>query len=243
MRLHHSFLILALTGFSGQAYTISTHVSCPGYDYGGPGISHTQCSYDANNGAWYSTAYASAGNGSVYASADNFGPVSASASASYHAVLTMTVFGGEGIGYLLPTYLTAHESLNHCCGSADARFLDATPDVTVPQDAPCWSFRPLNGPPRGACISFIFGQADTYTVDLYASASGRGDGTASFQDSFAFWDTQGNLLSNVQYTLTDVDQPEPSSKSLAFLGLAAVAIIYRLTRCAPGHSNCAPEEL
>jgi hypothetical protein len=63
-----------------------------------------------------------------------------------------------------------------------------------------------------------------YNLSLFAVSSNRSSsGFAHFANSFEFWDSAGNVLPNVQYTLTGLEVPEPSTAWLAFLGISALA--------------------
>ncbi len=151
------------------------------------------------------------------------------ASASYNAILTLTVFGGSGAGYLLPINFFGEDD---AVGEVETSFPGGSFVGTnpVPPDAPCLSVISPHQVPLGGCSVFIFGQPNTFTLNLSAEASRISEADAQFSNSFEFWDSQGNVLTNVQYTLTGLtlpDTPEPSTGSLALLGISALAAAIR----------------
>jgi hypothetical protein len=111
MKPYKVFVAAALTIWCAQASTLSTDVECtgsPGSQAGGPGVPSASCMafapFNGDPQAFNSSAQAIVGVGSgeasVFAGTDTFHEA-AFASASYDAIVTLTVFGGSGAGYLL----------------------------------------------------------------------------------------------------------------------------------------------
>ncbi len=236
MKPYKVFVASVLTIWCAQSSTLSTDVECPGLPSaqgGGPGVASATCmafapfNGDPQEFNSFANANVGVGNGeaSVFAGVDGFHELP-SASASYDAIVTLTVFGGSGAGYLLPINFFGDESILET-GVASGSFVGTNP---VPPDAPCFSVVSTHQIPHGGCSVIIFGQSNTYTLNLSVEASREGSADASFSNSFEFWDSQGNVLTNVQYTLTGLtlpDTPEPSTGSLAFLGISALAAAIR----------------
>lgn len=209
---------LLYLGFIGAAsafastISFSTSVSCAGSPSGGGGwVSHASCSYQEPMFGFYSSAQANVSvtstGASVSAFADAF-HMSASASAAYSALLTITVYGGTGIGYLYPT--TSRSSWGPSGDISDGSF---TGTMTTPANAPCAN---IAIPPEiGGCSAFVFGEPQVFTLSLYAAAAytpRTGTAITQFTNSFRFWDANGNEISNVTYTLEGLDplqSPEP----------------------------------
>lgn len=230
--------LLALTFWCAHGATISTSVTCSAqnnpttYQAGGPGVPSANCSafgpWAGDPHGFYSSASAgvSISSSSVGLSAitDEFHG-GASAIASYSSILTLTVLGGTGTGYLLPIDFTADPGAPNFHGSTAYGSFSGT--ALAPPGSPCLSFIFTIGPPQGQCLAFTFGQANTYNLSLNANSNQQAFVTAHFNDSFAFWDSQGNRLTNVQYTLTGLALPEPASWSLMLLGIAVLGGIAR----------------
>ena len=222
--------LAALLALSLHGATFTTGVSCtgtPSTQGGGPGVASASCiAYQAFNGdpqAFYSTAQASvftsASLVSVSATADTF-HLASSAFASYSTVVAITVTGGTGMGYLVPLNFVGDPGNPFHPGNVGGSF-----GVAAPSGAPCYSFVPPNGPPLPGCTTFTFGQTNLYPLTLSVGAGAPATAFAHFGDGFQFWDAQGNVLTNVQYTLTGLALPEPASLSLVLLGLLTLAAL------------------
>jgi hypothetical protein len=167
MNPYNVFVASLLTIWCAQASTLSTDAECPGSpetQAGGPGVASGSCmafgAFDANSSAQANVGVEN-GEASVFAGTDGFREFGF-ASASYDAILTLTVFGGSGAGTLLPINFFGEVSLpSGGTALAEGSFVGTNPGQPTPN---CQSVILPFQIPLGECSVFIFGQPNTFTL-------------------------------------------------------------------------------
>ena len=187
----------------GWGATISASADCSSGNLsvhdGGPGVLSASCSL---NGSTANASVTISGSGvSVVASSFPFS--SASSSASYQGLVFLTVSVPDPITVPHGFY----EVLVNHVGSASSAQVDL--------------LHSCSGGGGTNCLEFFLGRG-SLTANLSASSPPSGS-SAGFSIG-RFWDANGNLLTNVQYTL--VQTPEPGTSSLVLLAaIPALAIL------------------
>ena len=225
-------VLLVLTGLTaalgahGSSFTAS--VTCNGVSSGGSGIASASCytQQPYNQFLFYASAQASVNvtqtSAGIGAYTDAFHGNSG-ATAWYSAVLSITASGGSGVGYVLPLDLVVSDPR-----TVTATFLGTVP---LPSNAPssCTGANLM----VNACSVFQFGQPNLYTLTLGMSAYFtpglfNASGYARFDDRLEFFDAQGNILTNVTYTVDGFGPstiPEPGTGSVLLLAAALGAAL------------------
>jgi len=158
-----------------------------------------------------------------------------SASATFADDYVFTVTGGTGAGFFVPCMEASTDDFRvpsqahvgfGIAGLGSGPF--GQPNLIL---STC-----LGGNQPGTQIPFVFGVPQTFTATASGSAGGglpggEGDSQAGFR-GFQFFDTSGNQLTSVHFTLVSTSIPEPSAASLLGVGLMFIlALVIRGMRC------------
>jgi hypothetical protein len=211
--------VLSLTFAVGlaSAATISTSAECDG------GTTSGTFSANCNHLGFEAQASLEAsGTFSVFTEASLAAPnepgdCCAVASANFSDDYYFTVFGGTGNGFFLPCFVGSSEG---AASSATMSFAGLAFDITPlgnPTNCVSFPFFPIN-----LTKSFTFGVPQTVDITMlggsnYSSIPPFSSSVSESLDHIMFYDSAGNPLSNVTFTLVEV--PEPSAWSMLTIGL------------------------
>jgi len=221
--LFEYFLLLVALGYANAA-TIAT-VNCDGLIVSDPNFATCNSTGSVALAEVDSVRPGPGRIAEVFAGASaDFFPDFARAQASLSSTYVFTVTDGTGGGFFLP------------CLSAQAFFTLASASFGGYSEE--GAGRVPNNLCQGAGFSsastFDYGVGQQFLLQLTAFAGGfsgvqlSAEAGLGFPDgpSFEFWDAQGNPLSNVTFTLTEV--PEPASFALLLAGLLALWVLRTL---------------
>jgi hypothetical protein len=207
MRALISILFAYIPIFAGTMDTSS--VTCNGVVYQGADLS---CGSQSEPGPY-------ASNNQSTLMAEAWG--SSSASATFIQTYVLTVTGGLGDGFAEPILQVSGDRYVGVAGaSASASF------------GGCELYQSGEGPPMYCywnSVPFAFGVPQTITLSLSADAWSIADappvGSLAMWNGLNFFDTEGQPLSGINYSLDEVFEqtPEPATLSL-LMGMACVAI-------------------
>jgi hypothetical protein len=223
--MFRSFLFSTLGATCALAATISTQVNCNGE--AATGTLAASCS-NAVSGASATIRENSLYQDSVEFSVEMIGATSAfpeafatfSASATFQDDYLLRVTGGSGAGFIMPCISTSEDDFRGS-GSASITFgntgLGTTGSPRYGPQASC------ERAPTIPLVPFTFGVPQIIGVSMGGTAQART--TPSLVDDLAFlnvlqfFDSAGNQLTNVHFTLISTSVPEPGTLALLSSGL------------------------
>jgi hypothetical protein len=231
--------VLAATLGTGCALaaTIATQVNCNGLVR--TGTTSASCSTDlasasATIGA--SPFYQDSVGFSIEAlgGTENFPPplTTFSASATFQDDYVLTVTGGSGSGSIWPCMFASWDNYR---GSGNAGINFGGSAVSAPGSSTSGgTFGRCEGPPNTPLIPFTFGVPQTITVSMSGFATvgitPSQVGDSVYLRGLQFFDTAGNPLADVHFTLVSTAVPEPSTLALLFGGLCLIVSARRYRR-------------
>ena len=212
------FLLLAFAATASAAAI--TSVTCDGITI--TDSAFVQCGDRLDPTHLFANAFA----GPSVVSAGVTGLGEATARASFSGTIELSVTGGTGSGSFAPC-LFVQGGYFQGFGASSAAFggFEMYLQGRFPQSG-C-----------GSALPFTYDVPQFFSVRLTAYAYGRAngpwipqaDGTAGI-DQFRFWDAQGNPLSNVRYSLSEVPEPSASIAVLLALCVLSIAKLRRMRR-------------